>query len=213
MKAPLYNQEGTKIGVLELPDKLFGVRWNPTLVHDVLLALRSSRRRATAHAKGRGEVRGGGRKPWRQKGTGRALHGSRRSPIWIGGGVTHGPTKEKNYAKKANIKVRRGALASLLSKKFKEGEIFFVDDISLSEFKTKVATKILKSFSDGVGHGVGKRGGRALLLLEKTKPDTIRAFRNLPYVEIGEARNVNVESALVPKYLLFTKEAVEKVTF
>jgi len=210
-EAPLYNQEGKEVGMLTLPAGLFGAKWNPTLVHDVIEMVRSSRRRPTAHTKGRGDVRGGGKKPWRQKGTGRARHGSRRSPIWVGGGVTHGPTKERNYTKKINIKVRRGALASLLSRKLKDGEVFFVEDIKLSASKTKAAASTLKNFSSGVGQVLGKKGGRTLLLIESSKPETIRAFRNLPFVAIGEARNLNVEEAIIPKYLVFTKEAVEKI--
>ncbi len=213
MEAPLYNQSGEKIGTLVLPEKVFGVRWKPTLVHEVVLALQASRRAGTAHAKGRGEVRGGGKKPWRQKGTGRARHGSTRSPIWVGGGVAHGPRSEKNYTKKVNIQARRTALASLLSQKLKDGEALFVDALSLSESKTKHAASLLKEFSEKSGVGsVGKKGGRALILLPKSDPAIIRAFRNLPYVTVAEARNLNAEEALTPKYLLFTKNAVEKIS-
>src|SRR3989344_610885 len=129
MEAPLYNQAGEKIGEIALSDKLFAARWRPTLVHEVVLALQANRRKVTAHAKGRGDVRGGGKKPWRQKGTGRARHGSTRSPLWVGGGVTHGPLKDKNYNKKINKVAARTALACALSQKMREGGGFFVEGL------------------------------------------------------------------------------------
>ena len=122
MQIDLYNAGGSIIGKADLPEKMFGQKWNPDLVHQVLAAQESNARKPLAHAKGRGEVRGGGKKPWRQKGTGRARHGSIRSPLWKGGGVTHGPTKERNFEKKINKKMRRAALFSILSRKTKEQE-------------------------------------------------------------------------------------------
>ena len=212
MEAPLYNQSGEKIGEITLSDKIFAARWRPTLVHETILALQANRRAGTAHTKGRGEVRGGGKKPWRQKGTGRARHGSIRSPIWVGGGVTHGPIKDKNYDRKINKQARRVALASALSQKLKDGETFFVDEFSLTDAKTKIAASLLKNFSGVVGaEKLGMRGGRTLILVGTPDHNMIKAFRNLPFVEIEEARNINVEKTLTPKYLIFTKEAVEKL--
>jgi len=211
MEAPLYNQKGSKIGTITLPDGVFGLPWKSAVVQETVRLMRASRRKGTAHAKGRGEVRGGGKKPWRQKGTGRARHGSIRSPIWVGGGVTHGPTKDKVYARKINKNVKRRALFVLLSQKLKEGEVFFVDALSLGAPKTKEASALLRQFSEGVGVGAGKQGGRTLILLEKSFPETIRAFRNLPFVSIGEVRNLNVEEALAPKYLILTKDSITKI--
>jgi len=212
MEAPLYNQSGEKVGEIALPDKLFAARWRPTLVHEVILALQANRRKGTAHAKGRGDVRGGGKKPWRQKGTGRARHGSIRSPIWVGGGVTHGPIKDKKYGKKINKTAARTALASALAQKLRDAEVFFVDVLSLGEAKTKRAAELLKNFAKNTDASkLGVKGGRTLVLLPKPESSLIRSFRNLPYVEIDEARNINVEKALTPKYLLFTKDAVGKI--
>ncbi|MBI4121441.1 MAG: 50S ribosomal protein L4, partial [Candidatus Ryanbacteria bacterium] len=203
---------GEKIGTVELSDKVFAARWRPTLVHETLLALQANRRAGTAHAKGRGEVRGGGKKPWRQKGTGRARHGSIRSPIWVGGGVAHGPVKEKNYSKKVNKQAARTALASALSQKLRDGEILFVDKLALTEAKTKRAFELLRNFGKKAdAEQLGGKGGRTLLLLPKSDNVLIRSFRNLPYIEVDEARNINVEKTLTPKYLIFTKEAAETI--
>ena len=107
MKVPLYNQEGKESGQALLPKEIFDVKFNSDLVHQVAVSQAANRRRVIAHTKGRGDVRGGGKKPWRQKGTGRARHGSRRSPIWKGGGVTFGPTKERVFKKDIPKKMRR----------------------------------------------------------------------------------------------------------
>lgn len=213
MEAPLYNQEGEKIGNIELSDIVFGVRWNPDVVHDVIRIVQMSRRANTAQVKGRGEVRGGGKKPWRQKGTGRARHGSTRSPIWVGGGVTHGPSTERNYERKINKNIKRLALRSVLSKKLHDGEILFIDDLQLAEPKTKIAASLLANIARGTSHEkLGKRGGRALVLIEKSETPTIRAIRNLPYADIIEARNINAEEALSPKFLIITKNAASKIS-
>ena len=117
MKTSLYNLKGEAIGEIDLPEKFFGYKWNPDLVHRVLMAQAANRRSPWAHAKGRGEVRGGGVKPWKQKHTGRARHGSIRSPIWKGGGVSHGPKKDRDYSQKVNKKMAKAAVFSVLSKK------------------------------------------------------------------------------------------------
>ena len=118
MEAKIYNQKGEIARTINLPEEVFGVKWRSDLVHQVVEGMRSNARSGTAHAKDRSEVRGGGKKPWKQKGTGRARHGSSRSPIWIGGGVTHGPLKDKNYKRKISQKMRVEALFSVLSRKF-----------------------------------------------------------------------------------------------
>src|SRR3990167_1999081 len=129
MESVVYNIEGKKAGTITLPDSIFGVRWNADLVKQVADSLMSTKRKPVAHTKNRGEVRGGGKKPWQQKGTGRARHGSTRSPIWIGGGVSGGPRNEKNFDKKINKKMKAKALYTILSAKLKNGEVLFVDDL------------------------------------------------------------------------------------
>jgi len=125
----VYNQQGEKVGQVDLPAELFGVPLNRDLVHQVVVTQMANSRQVLAHTKDRSEVRGGGAKPWRQKGTGRARHGSIRSPIWVGGGVAFGPTKERVFAKKINKKMKRQALFMVLSSKVKDKEIVLLDKI------------------------------------------------------------------------------------
>jgi large subunit ribosomal protein L4 len=130
MDAKIYNQKGKESGKVTLPDAVFAMQWNADLVHQVAVGMMSNARDPIAHTKTRGEVRGGGKKPWQQKGLGRARHGSSRSPIWVGGGVAHGPRNDKNYTKKINKKMKTAALYSILSKKLKDNEIIFLDTLS-----------------------------------------------------------------------------------
>src|SRR3989338_3994717 len=146
MKVKIYNQSAKETGTVELPDSVFGLKWNADLVHQVVTSQAANLRRGTAHAKDRAQVRGGGRKPWRQKGTGRARHGSIRSPIWRGGGVTHGPLKEKNYAKKINKKMAKKAFYTVLSAKARDNEIIVLDDLKFAEPKTKLAAEMFSKF-------------------------------------------------------------------
>ena len=126
MEANVYNKEGKEAGKVTLPESVFNVAWNGDLVHQVVVAMQANARIPWAHTKDRSEVSGTGKKPWKQKGTGNARHGSRRSPIWRTGGVAHGPRNEKSYKQKINKKMRAKALFSVLSKKVEEGEVLFV---------------------------------------------------------------------------------------
>src|SRR3989344_3231877 len=140
----LYNQEGHPVGELVLEPTLFDVKPDAALVHAAVIAQEANARQVLAHTKGRGEVAGSGKKPWKQKGTGRARHGSRRSPIWIGGGVTFGPTKERNFSLKLNRKVRRKALAMVLSDKVVQEKLLAIDSLEMKEGKTKQIATLLK---------------------------------------------------------------------
>ncbi len=207
MKADIYNQSGKKVGVVTLSETLFDQKWNPDLVHQVVVSMESNARRGTASVKDRSEVRGGGRKPWRQKGTGRARHGSRRSPIWIGGGVTHGPTNEKVYDKKINKKMRTKALMSVLSRKYKDNEVLFVDSFSFEEPKTKDAKKVLESLSSikGFEELKTKKRNAAVLSLSgagEHNNNVKKSFRNFGNVEIKETRSLNPVVLLSKKYLI-----------
>ena len=204
MEANVYNQEGKKVGTVKLPETVFSEKWNPDLVHQVVVSMESNKRRSTASVKDRSEVRGGGKKPWKQKGTGRARHGSRRSPIWVGGGVTHGPSNEKNYHKKINKKMRARALMSVLSKKFSDNEVIFVDSLSFSEPKTGDAKKVLSALSSvgGFERLSTKRKNAALLSLFESSGNTHKSFRNFSNLEIREASSLNPVSILSSTYLI-----------
>jgi len=149
MKVSVYDQQGKEAGTTLLPKEIFGLSVKPDLVHQVIISQMANRRRVIAHAKDRSEVRGGGKKPWRQKGTGRARHGSIRSPLWKGGGVTFGPTKERNFKKIIPKKMKRKALFMALSSKVKDGELVVVDELKLENHKTKDFVKILKAILKG----------------------------------------------------------------
>ena len=144
MKADVYNLKNEVVGTVELPSAVFGAKWNATLVQQVLEAQLANARSPWAHAKDRSEVRGGGKKPWRQKGTGRARHGSTRSPIWVGGGKAHGPRNDRDYSQKVNKKMKRVALFSVLSKKAKDGEMKVFDSLMIEAPKTKSVAAALK---------------------------------------------------------------------
>ncbi len=206
MKTDIYNQKGEKAGSLELPKAVFGLPWNDDLMHQVVVSAQANKRAPIAHTKGRGDVSGGGKKPWRQKGTGRARHGSIRSPIWVGGGVAHGPTKEKDYSKKINKKMNKKAIFTALSQKLRDNEILFLDKIVLGRTKTKDAAEILKSVSKikGFEKLAAKRKNKALLALPKKDAEAIRSFRNIPGMEIFETRNLNVLDLLTYKYLIIS---------
>ncbi|MEK7662123.1 MAG: 50S ribosomal protein L4 [Patescibacteria group bacterium] len=212
METKIYNQEGKESGEINLPESVFGVKWNADLIHQVIVSMQSNVRTSTAHTKGRSDVRGGGKKPWQQKGTGRARHGSRRSPLWRGGGITHGPTSERNYEKKVNKKMAAKALAALLSEKLKSGRVIFVDSISFSAAKTKEAAKTLSAISKVKGFETlsMKKSGNVYFVLPKKDDKAVRAFKNLPQVETGEARNLNALDLVTHRYIVVAepKESV-----
>jgi 50S ribosomal protein L4, bacterial/organelle len=207
METTVFNQAGKQTGTISLPESVFGVAWNPDLVHDVVVAMQSNQRAGTAKVKDRSEVSGGGKKPWRQKGTGRARHGSRRSPIWVGGGVTHGPTTEKDYSKKLNKKVKRKALASTLSRKLADGEVVFVDTFAFTEPKTATAKAALTALATGAEKAdlASKRRNAALVVLTERNEAAERSFRNFGNVAVTQVKDINPVDLLTYKFVLFTE--------
>lgn len=210
MKTELYNQLGEVVGEINLPDSIFGVAMNADLLKQVLDAQSANSRQLLAHAKDRGEVRGGGRKPWRQKGTGRARHASIRSPIWEGGGVTFGPAKEKSFKKKINKKMKRGALFMALSSKFKDKELLMLDGLKTESPKTKSGNNIMKILSSKMhGYRANKKKADSILLVIPKHDETMaRAFNNLPFVEMLSADSLNTKDILANKYMILIKDAV-----
>ncbi|MCD5381474.1 MAG: 50S ribosomal protein L4 [Candidatus Pacebacteria bacterium] len=204
MNAKVYSREGKETGDVTLPEAVFSVSWNPDLVHEVVVGMQANARAGTAHTKDRSEVRGGGRKPWKQKGTGRARHGSRRSPIWTGGGVTFGPRSEKDFSVKINKKVRAKALASVLSKKLVDNEVLFVDSLAMDEAKTKTAKEILTALAKGTGQEslATKRKNAALLVLSERNLAVEKSFRNFGNIEVAQAKDINPVDLLTYKYVV-----------
>ncbi len=188
---------------LKLNEAIFGLPWNADLVHQAVRVALANKRQILASTKTREEVSGGGRKPWRQKGTGRARHGSIRSPLWKGGGVTFGPTSERNFKLKINKKMARKAFLTALSAKAKDGELLVLDGLKLSAPKTKEMAKIMKNFSQ-VKNG--------LLALAEKSEDIKRAGRNLPNLNIINIDNLNILDIFKYKYLIFTKEGIEHLS-
>jgi large subunit ribosomal protein L4 len=204
MEAKVYNQKGAETGMISLPEGIFGLPWNADMVYQVVNSLRSSARTPVAHTKTRGEVRGGGKKPWQQKGLGKARHGSIRSPIWVGGGITHGPRNDKNYDRKVNKKVKAKVLNTILSQKFRDGEILFMDTLSLAEPKTRIAKEVLAKLATikGFEKITTKPKNAAVIALNEKATNTMRGFSNFGNISIEEYRNVNPLMVLNHKYLV-----------
>lgn len=193
VSASVYTQKGTSAGTVSLSGAVFGLPWNADLVHQVVVGMQANKRAGTAHTKDRGEVSGGGKKPWKQKGTGRARHGSTRSPIWVGGGTTFGPRNDKDYSQKINKKMRVKALFTVLSKRFADNQILFVDTLSLGEIKTKDAANILATLSGIAGFEklTTKKKTGVLLVLPESNDILEKSFANLPGVTVTTALELN----------------------
>lgn len=203
MKANIYNQKGEKTGEMELPKKIFEIKMNSDLVHQILVSQMSNRRQNIAHTKDRSEVSGGGKKPWAQKGTGRARHGSIRSPLWKGGGVTFGPRKEKNYKKEIPDKMRKKAMFMVLTEKAKGNFLIIIDEIGSKSGKTKEIFGIMKNFPC--------KSKSAIIALPEYDKKSFLASRNIPKTKTMEARELNAMDLLNYKYLLMPKKSIEVI--
>jgi large subunit ribosomal protein L4 len=200
-KVALYNMSGEQIGDIELKDDVFGVEINTHVMYEAVKAYLANQRQGTQSAKTRSEVRGGGRKPWRQKGTGRARQGSIRSPQWKGGGVVFAP-KPRDYSIRLPKKVRRLALKSAFSSKVASGEIIVVDSLTLNEPKTKEMVSLLKSL---------KIDRKALIVLPEKDEKVVRSAQNIPGIKTTQVNTLNVYDILNHDMFIITKEAVNKV--
>jgi len=188
---------------MSVPDKFFAVQWNADLVHQAVVAHEANARNIVAHAKTRAEVRGGGKKPWKQKGTGRARHGSIRSPLWIGGGVTHGPLKEKVYARAINKKMVQKAIFSVFAKKYAQKQLFVVEGFNGLSAKTKTIKDALKNFVQG--------RESACVIFSKGHKDLARAVKNMPKARVMAPHSFNVVDLLTPKKVIVDKDAVSEI--
>ena len=201
MKVKVYNQKKEEIEEIELPKEIFEIKLNTDLVHQVVLVQTANQRQGSAKVKTRAEVRGGGRKPWRQKGTGRARVGSIRSPIWRGGGVTFGPTTEKVFKKRISKKMRRKALFMVLSVKAKENLLLVLDKLEIKKPKTKAMAEVLNKLFLKKGSG--------LIVLPKMDKNVILSVKNIPKTDTIQAKDLNVLDLLLYKYLVIPKEAIK----
>ena len=200
-KVVLYKQDGTEAGDVELNDSVFGIEPNEHVIHEAVVMQRAAKRQGTHAVKNRSEVRGGGAKPWRQKGTGRARHGSIRAPQWVGGGVVFGPTPERNYKYKLPKKVRKLALKSALSSKVKNEDIIVLDNLQLEAPKTKDMVAILDAL---------KVNDKALIVTNEKDENVIRSANNLQKVKVITVGEVNVLDLVAHDKLILTKAAAER---
>ncbi len=214
IEASVFDMDGKSAGKVTLPGSVFGLSWNADLVHQVITSMMTDARQPIAHTKMRGEVSGTGKKPWQQKGTGRARHGSRRSPIWVGGGVAHGPRNDKSFDRKVNKKMKTKALFTILSKKLKDGEVLFVKNIELSEPKTKHAHAVISRVAkvSGFESLATKRNNTALIALPEVSENVKRGFSNFGNMEVSEVRNLNPLSLMHYKYVVIASPEASLVT-
>jgi len=210
MKYDIYTHVGKKSGSVDLSDVVFGQEKNHNLVHQVVTSMLANKRQGNAHTKDRSEVSGGGKKPWRQKGTGRARHGSRRSPIWVGGGVTFGPRNDRNYSKKINNKMRTAALYTALSGKLATGRTLFINDLGASE-KTRDINQTLKNLESVDGfETINTRTNRSNLciVLPEYQGDLVKSLRNIPHVTVTDALSLNALDVVNHRYLVIVDPAL-----
>ncbi len=209
LKIKVYNQSVEPVKDLELADKIFGVKANNELLHQAVIAQMANARQVLAHTLDRSEVRGGGKKPWKQKGTGRARVGSSRSPIWIGGGVTFGPTKDRNFKKKINQKMKQKALFMALSDKLSTNSLVIIDNLEFAEYKTKTFNTLLTK----VEKTVLLNERRNILIINENKEEKAKySSRNLTGVKVINLENINLVDLLNFKNLLLTESVLGLLT-
>ncbi len=239
IKYDIYNSQGEEIETVDLNPAIFGVAVNQSLIHQSLVAQLSNSRQVLAHTKDRAAVRGGGRKPWRQKGTGRARHGSSRSPIWIGGGTTFGPTKERNYSKKINKKMKHQALFMALSDRVNNKDLVIIDKFVLQQPKTKEIVNLIKSLQKllKLSPNIKKNSSKSkqvkddvkegdkqlvkfnlknyklsiLIVVDKESTLVIRAAKNIPGIKIVTANSLNILDILAHRNLLLSLSVLDSL--
>jgi len=200
-KLSLYNRDGEQVDEIEVQASLFGAPLKKGALHQTAVSQAARRRQGTASSKDRSEVKGGGSKPWPQKGTGRSRHGSTRSPIWVGGGATFGP-HPRDFSTRVPKKMRRAALKSALSDKVNEGKLIVVDDFAIDTPQTKKVAALLEKL---------KVNGGALIVSEQPDLNIIKGARNLPRVKTTLARQLNVLDILTYNYLVMSRAALQQV--
>jgi large subunit ribosomal protein L4 len=203
MKLPVYNQTAEKVGEVDLNDKIFGVKPSLHLMAEAVRIQLANARKGLAHTKHRGEVSGGGKKPWKQKGTGRARAGSIRSPLWRGGGITFGPRSDRNWELKINKKAKTKALFMSLSDKAKDGKIIVIDTVKIDSAKTKDFVKMLSVFNDKL-----KLGKKQMFLMPKKDDNLVRASRNIQAVNSTVATSLNIADVMRADQVIMLKDSL-----
>lgn len=206
MLADTYNSEGKETAKTQLPKEIFGKEVNMDLIRQVVFGILSNKRQNIAHTKDRSEVSGGGRKPWQQKGTGRARHGSNRSPLWRHGGVTFGPRNDKNYKKNLPPKVKKAALFAALSGKFNDNEILVIDKIEVKDGKTKEAFKIINDILKAAN-----KKGSVLIVMPSNDKNLKLSFRNIKKVDVVQAKDLNASDVVKYSNLIFLKDSIKEI--
>ncbi len=204
-KATLYNVKGVKQREVELPESVFGVEMEDRIIHEVVVAFEANQRVSVAHTKDRGDVSGGGKKPWKQKGTGRARHGSIRSPLWVGGGVTFGPRNNRNFKKKVNKKVARKALKMVLTNRAEHGVVSLVDSFELKDGKTKNCAQLVTA----VG---AEKARRVLFVTNGVNKDIVRCVANIANADVTTVADLNAYTAIRNKALVIEEGCIEALT-
>jgi len=203
MKTDIYNNKGEVTGSTDLPKDIFEIEFNADLVHQIAVSLMGNKRQVSAHAKTRGEVRGGGKKPWRQKGTGRARAGSSRSPIWKGGGITHGPRNDRIWEREIPKKMRRKALLMVLSQKAKNNTLIVMEEMKFEKPKTKEMAITMSKLPC--------KKASTLVVMPNFDKNVFLSTRNIDKTNVDDARNLNVLDLLNHKYLLLTEEGIKTI--
>jgi large subunit ribosomal protein L4 len=209
MKYPVYNSQGDKVKEIELSSRIFGVKVKPEVIHQVVVAQQASARQVLAHTKTKDEVRGGGKKPWKQKGTGRARHGSSRSPIWVGGGITFGPRNDRNFTKAVNQKQKQLAMAMCLSDKVNDKTLAVFDKLAVEAGKTKALAVWLKEIKSKIE--TLKNSKKFLLILENNNKSVISSALNLKNVNTILADSLNCVDLLKYDTVLASEKALEVI--
>lgn len=220
IKIKVHNQIGEAVGEMNLSDKVFGVETNNEVIRQVVVSAMANQRKVLAHTKTRSNVRGGGKKPWKQKGTGRARAGTIRSPLWVGGGITFGPLKDRNFKMKINKKMNQKAICMALSDRAKNEKLVILNEIKLDEFKTKKFEEIIKKLEIGSktpeapakeakAKKVKAKKRSVLMILDKKNEGIVRSGKNLAGVQIINSGNVNLLDLLKYRELVITEPAVK----
>jgi len=214
VKVNIYNQKGEIVGEKQLSDKIFNVKLSDALVHQAAVAQEANERQVLAHTKVKSEVRGGGKKPWRQKGTGRARAGSSRSPLWKGGGVTFGPRKDRNFKKDINKKMKQKAIFMALTDKVKNENFYILNEFKIDEYKTKLFLETLKNLEAKISGNDKKNKNirrNMLFVISEKNEKLYNSGRNIKGVEIINLDNINILSLLKHKNLVVTENAINKI--